>query len=348
MINLDSVSSYAIDRSGMFGHIAGAGPGLLESWDACDNMRLPAGSNRAESVVIAGMGGSATAGDYFTTLCQESAQIPVMVVRGPVLPNFVSERTLVVVASHSGNTEETFLAYDDAWKRGATLWVVTTGGALARRALDDGVAMHVFQSDAPPRTAMPQGLAPLLQLGRRTGILRVDRKDVERASAAHTRWARAHEVDVALADNRAKQVAITLHGRLPMILGGGHLAAASTRFKNQLAENGKMLAAADTFPEAGHNLIVGLGTGGVAASTMALVALNPGAQWSDLRRKSAAFLAMFAEIGIPVEEIVVDEEALLDDLIIATAWGDYVSCFLAMLNEQDPTPIPQIERFRSA
>ncbi len=348
MTDLDAPASYAIDRSGMYGNIEAAGPGLVQSWDACENMRLPSGSNRVTAVVIAGMGGSATAGDYFATLCQETAAIPVMVVRGPVLPNFVSEQTLVIIASHSGNTEETLAAYDDAWKRGATMWVVTTGGRLAQRAVDDGIALHVFRSEAPPRTAMAQGLAPLLQLGRRTGILQVERKDVARAAAAHVGFAARNGPTVPFAENRPKQIAATLSGRIPLVLGGGHLAAAGQRFKNQLAENGKMLGAADTFPEAGHNLIVGLGTGETARDTLALVALNPGDRWGQLQRKSEAFTSMFVELGIPVETITVEEAAVLDDLIIATAWGDFVSYYVAILNGQDPTPIPQIERIKSA
>lgn len=348
MTSLDDSSTYVADRSGMFRHIAAVGGQLVAEWDACQNIPLPRGANRANAVVIAGMGGSATAGDYFTTLCSETAEIPVSVVRGPILPNFVSERTLVVVASHSGNTIETLTAYDDAWQRGATIWVVTTGGELARRAANDGVALHIYESDAPPRTAMPQGLAALLQLGRRTGLTAVERSDIERSAAAHERWVAANGVDVPAARNRAKQVAAALQHRVPLVLGGGHLAASAARFKNQLAENGKMLGAADTFPEASHNLIVGLGTGELASHALALVMLQPVAHWGDLQSKADTFTAMFSESGIPVERIEIDEDGFLDDLIVATAWGDYVSCYVAMLNGQDPTPIPQIDRIKSA
>ncbi len=348
MIDLDSADAYAVDRSGMFRHTAAVGGQLVAEWDACENIRLPSGANRADAVVIAGMGGSATAGDYFTSLCTETAEIPVMVVRGPVLPNFVSEKTLVIVASHSGNTGETIAAYADAWSRGATLWVVTTGGELAKRAANDGVALHVYHSDAPPRTAMPLGLAALLQMGRRTGLAPISRADIERSAAAHQRWVVANGVDAPLASNRAKQIATALQGKVPLVLGGGHLAASAARFKNQLAENGKILGAADTFPEASHNLIVGLGTGQLASHALALVMLEPVAHWGDLQRKADTFTAMFAEAGIPVERIAIDEEGFLDDLIVATAWGDYVSCYVAMLNGQDPTPIPQIERIKSA
>ena len=32
----------------------------------------------------------------------------------------------------------------------------------------------------------------------------------------------------------------------------------------------------------------------------------------------------------------------------ATAWGDYTSCYLALLNNVDPMPVPQIVRLKAA
>ena len=39
-------------------------------------------------------------------------------------------------------------------------------------------------------------------------------------------------------------------------------------------------------------------------------------------------------------------DTVLDQLLSATAWGDYVSCSVALLNHVDPTPIPQIEEIK--
>jgi hypothetical protein len=41
-------------------------------------------------------------------------------------------------------------------------------------------------------------------------------------------------------------------------------------------------------------------------------------------------------------------ESVLGDLMAGTAWGDYVSCYLALLNGVDPSPIEQIEAVKAA
>jgi glucose/mannose-6-phosphate isomerase len=348
MIDLDDPAAYSLDVAGMYGHISGTPAELVRCWDACEGMSLPQGANRARSVVIAGMGGSATAGDYFVQLCTATAALPAMVIRGPEVPNFVGPETLVIVMSHSGNTQETIAAYDDASRRNATLMVITTGGELERRARAHGVALHQFSSDAPPRTAMPQGLAPLLHLGRRTGMVQDGRSALEAAAMAYRAIVECSAPDVPTANNRAKQIAAAIHGRVPLVIGALHLSSTATRFKNQLAENGKMIATADTFPEIGHNLVVGLATAHEVSKRLALVTIEPSSGWPAQRQKLDELVAMFMEAEVPVSRIAINESSLLAELLVATAWGDLVSYYAGIANGQDPTPIREIERLRKA
>ena len=46
--------------------------------------------------------------------------------------------------------------------------------------------------------------------------------------------------------------------------------------------------------------------------------------------------------------ITVAGQRIIDQLLIGTAWGDYVSCYLAFLNNVDPSPVPQIDRLKAA
>ena len=108
---LDDPAILALDRSDMFGRIREMGTELIRAWDLFADLDLPAGARGAANIVVAGMGGSATAGDYFAALCHDSSEIPVHVVRGARLPNYVSESSLVVVASYSGNTDEAMACY---------------------------------------------------------------------------------------------------------------------------------------------------------------------------------------------------------------------------------------------
>ncbi|MGI8926810.1 MAG: bifunctional phosphoglucose/phosphomannose isomerase [Tepidiformaceae bacterium] len=348
MTRLDDPGLYALDTEGMLDRVDELGAEMLRAWRDSAEMELPPGAARATSVVVAGMGASATGGDYLAAICDVSAELPVRVVRAYTLPNYVSDRTLVVVSSYSGETEESLSCYDDAWKRGAAMLVLTTGGKLAERARADGVAVYTFVYPSSPRAALAHSLAPLLRLGSRLGLCGTDDAEVEQAAALRTAFAANHGRAVPTATNPAKQLAQELHSRIPLVFGAEHLAPVASRFKNQVAENGKALGAADALPEANHNLIVGLSTGEAAARSLSLVTLESALYDQRTQRRFEVTAQLFEGTGVPVHRLQVQGTTLLDQLLLGTAWGDYASVYLALLNGQDPTPVPQIVRLKEA
>jgi len=349
MSKLDEPGILALDAGGMLDHAEALGPELLKAWEQSEALELPDGATAATGVIVAGMGGSATAGDYFAALCKQSSEIPVSVIRGYELPQYASDRTLVVISSYSGNTEETLSCYDDAWKRGSLLLAMTTGGAIARRAEADGVPVYRISYKSAPRAALAHGLAPLLRLGQRLDFFHCDPAAIAKTAALHDSLVTNQlGASAPAARNPAKQLAEAIHGRLPLILAAGHLGTVATRFKNQLAENGKALAAVDSMPEANHNLVVGLGTAPEVAGSVALVTLESELYDRRIERRFEVTRELFAETGVPVHRIVVEGGNVLEQLIAGTAWGDFVSCYLALLHGVDPSPVPQIDRLKAA
>jgi glucose/mannose-6-phosphate isomerase len=345
---LDTADVLALDRSGMFDHIRDVGHQLALAWEASEELVLPAGAEDAVEIVVAGVGGSATAGDYFASICRPHAAIPVRVVRGYSLPNHVSDRSLVAICSYSGDTAEALACYDDAWKRGASLMAITRGGALAARAGGDAVPVWRIGYEAAPRATTVHTLAPLLRAGRQLGVAAVDTHEIRAAGDRHRALVeRELAPEVPAARNGAKRLAMALRGRIPFILGGEHLAPAAVRFKNQLGENGKTLAAADTLPEAGHNVVVGLATAPAHRELMSFVVLEARQTYEPrLMAQLDGFTRQCDEAGLPVHRLTIEGETILEQLLQATAWGDYVSCYLALAQGFDPTPVPQIERLR--
>ena len=348
MSGLDDPALLKLDASDMFGRIAELGEQLIHAWDGTADLAIPARAADATSIVVTGMGGSATAGDYFVSICFGSSVLPVKVVRGYSVPNYVSERTFVVVSSYSGNTAEALAAYDDAWKRGASMLVVTTGGRLGERAQSDGVPWHHIGYQSLPRVAIAHSLAPLLRAGAMLGLCTITDDDVRGAGYMHSAFVDADlHPSVPMRSNPAKQIAMALHRRTPLILGAEHLAPVAVRFKNQIAENGKTIAAADALPEADHNVVVGLETGKVSGASLSLVTFESQLYDARTRNRGEATADHFEAAGIPVHRIELGGSTLLQQLLLGTAWGDYVSCYLALLNGVDPTPIPQIERLKT-
>ena len=62
------------------------------------------------NIVVAGMGGSAIAGELLSGYLREELKVPMTVHRDYGLPTYIDKYTLVIVVSYSGETEETLSA----------------------------------------------------------------------------------------------------------------------------------------------------------------------------------------------------------------------------------------------
>ena len=89
----------------------------------------PAISNSAISaVIVCGMGGSGIGGELLKPLAKN---VDILTHHDYGLPKNVDKKSLVVIVSFSGNTEEAVSSYDEAKKRKAKVIVLTSGGKLA-------------------------------------------------------------------------------------------------------------------------------------------------------------------------------------------------------------------------
>jgi len=86
-----------------------------------------------DAVLVLAMGGSAIGGDLVAGIAGDRLRVPLVVHRDYELPAWAGDRTLLVAASHSGETVETLRAAGEARSRGLPLVVISTGGELARR-----------------------------------------------------------------------------------------------------------------------------------------------------------------------------------------------------------------------
>ena len=83
-----------------------------------------------ENIVISGMGGSAAGGGILISYLRENLKIPAIVNRSYSLPLFVNEKTLAIVISYSGNTDETLSSLKYANEKGSKIITITSGGVI--------------------------------------------------------------------------------------------------------------------------------------------------------------------------------------------------------------------------
>ncbi|MBI5404894.1 MAG: SIS domain-containing protein, partial [Candidatus Kerfeldbacteria bacterium] len=225
-------------------------------------IKFPSSYRSVDNIVIAGMGGSALGSDVILSVFGSTLSIPMTIVNGYQLPGWVNRRTLVLLSSYSGGTEETLAAAVEARQRGAKITGLTTGGKLSKWFGRHQLPYYRIVPDANPagQPRMGLGYNAMGQIGLLSsiGLLKITRAEVEMAIATAARRLQACDPSVPTKRNPAKQLANVLTGRLPILIGAGPLLGSLHAFANQLNETAKVFSVAFPLPELNHHLLEGL------------------------------------------------------------------------------------------
>ena len=302
---------------------------------------------RPTTIVFGGLGGSGIAGDILADYCRDASDVPVMVSRSVDLQRFVGAGAVFVAVSYSGDTRETLGMFQQAKEAHATSAIVTSGGRLLALAQEERVPYLKVTSGMPPRVALPELVAALVHLASEVGVLKDSRGVLESASISTRAVIDAVKVDVPLAQNPAKQIASSLFGRLPLLVGAEENGSVLRRFKNELNENSKLPAFCYMLPEAYHNDIEGFGALARLSNTQPIVLESPRRN-RDEELLSKKLLETFSQFGYPLPRFFSGiGEDRLGWLLSAVTFGDFVSFYLAMLNGLDPSKLSLIPNFRA-
>lgn len=299
-------------------------------------------------VVVAGLGGSAIAGDVLRDVVGRTSPIDFQVRRHYRLDGSVGRDSLVVASSYSGNTEETLAIYAEARRRGARLLAVTGGGALGRLARRHRVPVCPLPGGLPPRAAFGHSFFTLLTALESTGLLPSLEADCREAFRILRMTARACALVVPFRKNPAKRLAAFLHGRLPAVYAGtDHLEGAGLRWRGQLNENAKQLVLFHVLPEMNHNEIVGYTRRDAGTRRVAAVLLrHPAGDHPQVSRRFDFLRRLLAARAGGVREVRGRGRSRLAQVLSVVYPGDFVSVYLAYLKGVDPTPVEVIDRLK--
>jgi glucose/mannose-6-phosphate isomerase len=341
---------YQLDRSKMIDLVAGFPGQLREALETIRSFDPEPLRKEYADVTVCGMGGSAIGGDLVRSVLGREVRVPLAVSRHYNVPGYVGPRSLVVLSSYSGNTEETLEAYDAAKGAGATLAVLTTGGRLARKAEEDGTPqIRIPREGLPPRAALAYSFVPLLGLLARLQLAPDLTGELEDSIPGLESHAAGYGLDIPLTENQAKQLASKLYGKLPVIYtGSGTVEAVGLRWKGQFNENSKSPAYIGVFPELNHNEIMGWDEKRRILGDFFVMVLRDPDDHPRVRRR----MDITAELVRPVAGGYVEFEgsgsgALARVLSLVTL-GDFTSVYLAIHNGVDPTPVEKIEQLKAA
>ncbi len=345
---LDDLSAQRkLDPEGMLGAIEGLPEQCRQAWEAARSLALPRHYQEIDTIIVVGMGGSAIAGDMLRRVVEGTSRLPILNLRHYDLPAFAGERTLIIASSHSGETEEVLSAFAQALRLPAKKLVITGGGRLLSVARDAEVPAFAYAFRGQPRAALGWSLMPLLAIAGTLGLAEGVDEQVKEAVAVMEEVREQAMPVVIPPENQAKDIALRLYGKLPIIYGAQHLAEVARRWKTQINECSKSWAVFEELPEANHNSISGYAHPSVIAETAQPVFL-----YSDLLHPRVQLRYQYTEDLVRSRDIQpisvkAGGRGLLAQMLSLALFGDYVSYYLAMLNAVDPTPVRAIQDLKA-
>jgi glucose/mannose-6-phosphate isomerase len=344
MVNLDDVQVYRrLDPANMLEHLHDLPRQCRTAWHKAKDFELPGDYASIDKVVILGMGGSAIGGSLLRNFVSRLTKPIVFVTRDYDLPAFVDNRTLVIASSYSGNTEETLSAFSQALEGKCKKLAMTTGGKLKALAQNAKVPVFVIDHTYQPRAALGYSFIPLIAFLQKLGLLKDKTAEVEAMTQDLEKLLGELKETVPTSSNPAKQLATKLQGKIAVIYGAGILSAVARRWKTQVNENSKAWAFHETFPELNHNAVVGYQFPAELASKLYVVLLRcPSLHPRTLIRYQVTS-ELLEQNSISHQLIDSQGESELSQMMSLIYLGDWVSYYLAILYQTDPTPVKVID-----
>jgi glucose/mannose-6-phosphate isomerase len=299
-----------------------------------------------KNIVLCGLGGSAIGGDLLRSYLADELKIPFLVNRHYTLPRFVGPDTLLVISSYSGNTEETNSAHREALKRKARIVCITSGGTTAALAARHGSALIMIPGGSPPRAALGYSFFPLLLFLSRLGFVH------SKASAIKETVALLEEKSEPFgaldpSHNPALELAEQLQGRISIIYSSTErFDAVGTRWRGQIAENGKSLSFGNVLPEMNHNELVGWKVLHDLMKEMHVVFLRDRADHPRVAIRMDITRQVIREFTPHITDVWSEGKTSLARMFSLVYLGDWVSYYLSILHRVDPTPVTIIDHLK--
>lgn len=312
------------------------------AWRDTRELDVPRLANKVQNIVLAGMGGSGLGAHMLEAALPDRFKVPFYTLRDYALPGWVDAKSLVILSSFSGNTEEVLAAAAEAKKRRAKIIVICAGGTLAALAKKEKWPIYIFTPGdlaKQPRFGIGLSFGGVVGLLERAGLLKVSEKELQAMMKAMHEVIDSSAVDVPTKENPAKTVASELAGNIVLAFAAEHLVGVAHVMANALNETSKHFATYFALPEMNHHLLEGFTNPKIFAPKTKVVLLSS----ALYNKRTQVRVKLTAELcerqGAGVVEYVTAGKTRLEEVGEVFQFVSYVAWYLAMLNKANTMDI---------
>ena len=306
-------------------------------------------SKTIHEVIVAGMGGSGLASKAYANT--SSINVPFATLQDYELPDRVNENTLLICSSYSGNTEEVISVFQQAFGEQFAdsrpmVVAISSGGKLEELAIQNNVPHLKLPIGYQPRFTFGYQYRALAEVMASTSLVDGEISAIERSSKNLPTHIEGWLPQVPTSRNLAKQIVLDVVGKSPVVYSSTKLFPGAYKWKISFNENAKNIAWCNQFPEFNHNEFLGWSSHPIQKPYAPVFLVSDFDHPRIKKRFSLTSKLLSGKMPTPIVVNVLGETPI-ERLFFTVALGDFVSLYLALLNNIDPTPVELIEKLKN-
>ncbi len=310
-------------------------------WALAKTVEFPADYKSLENITLCGMGGSRYGAYIVKNLYWDLLKVPLLEYGDYHLPAYLNKKSLFILSSYSGGTEEPLNSAKEALEKGYSVVGLTSGGEALEMSKNYNFPSIVFNQkynpSGQPRLGTGYMVLGTIALLTRLGYLQVSDGVVEKAISE----LRASREEV---ESRAKELAQALYGHIPVYFAAEFLNGNIHIIRNQTNETAKSFSAFSELPELNHHLMEGLRNPKEKKLFMLFISSD---LYSDkLKKRLELTKDVVGKNGVAFDEYKPSGSSKLSQMLNVLSFGGYLSLYLAFLYKQDPSLIPWVDYFK--
>lgn len=344
MNNLDDKNAIGkIDKKNVYASVDELAKQCRQAWKESQKVNFPKEYKNVQNIILCGMGGSAYAAYFIKALFSNSLPVSFELVNSDIPPAYVQKNTLVMLSSYSGSTEETISCGHLSLERKAKITAVTTNGSkLAELVKTNNIPAYtfnpLFNPAGQPRLGQGYMITGHIGILAKIGLITLSSDAVGNAIDFLEKNSKSIEL---IAKNTARKFV----EKIPVIVSSAHLAGNAHALRNQFNETAKNFSAYSLIPELNHHLMEGLLH--PKERILRFLFLRSSLYKPTIQKRFDLTREVIAKNDIETIEIEVLGDTAFAQILYALSFGGYLTFYLAIIYNQDPSVIPWVDYFKN-
>jgi glucose/mannose-6-phosphate isomerase len=353
-MNLDEQSIYAeLDQDRVAESIAKLPDQIRQVIEDARVLRIPKEYSEVNKIVLAGMGGSNLGIRVVRHAFADQIKVPINIIAGYGVPKYVDDKTLYIISSYSGGTEEPLSTYQEARKRGAKIIAITKDGEnnpLKALMMEEDVPGYIFKADenpsGQPRLGLGYSIFGIATLLAKTGIIEIDVEETKDIIAELEIGSRKLAIKEPTEFNFAKKLAKAVNGKMPILVGAEHLSGNLHVMRNQINENAKAFSSYLVLPDANHFAMEGLMNPAINKEALVFVFFNSDHYCDRVKKRIKLTAEVVRKNGIEVVEHELRSGSRKGQCFELLQLGSWLGYYMGIAYGVKPADIPWVDWFK--